>query len=296
MSAKIINGKEIAAAVHEDCRQRVERLESAYGRVPGLAVISVGDTPASASSVRTKVRACHDIGIRFEQVRYPDAVTQSDLIDTIKAYGNRPSIDGVLVQLPLPRKFDLGLVIDAIAPEKDVEGLHLYDADGLAIGCTIIPPCTPHGIMRMIEHEGIAVAGRNAVVVETNNIIGKPMALTLMEREATVAVCHSKTRNLIEFTKLADILVVAAGQPKLIKKSMVREGALVIDVGVKRLANGRLFGDCDFEGVRRKASYLTQVPGGVGPVTEMMFLAKTIDSAERALRSSAKEMRLVTAA
>jgi len=296
MPAKIADGKGIAAAVREDCRQRVERLERAYGRVPGLAVIMVGDNPASAGYVHKRIAGCHQVGICVEEIRYPNAVTQSDLIDTIKTYTAKPSIDGILLQLPLPRHFDLGLAIGAIGAEKDVDGLNLYSVNDLVKGYSILPPCTPHGVMYLLEHEGIVTAGRNAVVVGVSATANKSMALMLMQREATVAVCHSKTPNLTEFTRLADILVVAAGQPKLITKSMIKPGAIVIDVGVKRLANGRWFGDCDFQGVLHKASYLTPVPGGVGPVTETMFLVNTVNSAERALRERAREEHLVTAA
>jgi len=296
MPAKIANGIGIAAAVREDCRQRVARLEEAYARVPGLAVIMVGDHPASAGNVRNKIAACHDVGICVEEIRYPDAVTQSDLIDAIKTYTAKPGIDGILLQLPLPKCFDLGLAIGAIDAEKDVDGLHLYGVDDLVKGYSILPPCTPHGVMCLLEHEGIVTAGRNAVVVGLSNSASMPMAVMLMQSEATVAVCHLRTPNLAEFTRLADILVVAAGQPKLIKKSMIKKGAVVIDVGLKRLANGRWFGDCAFQGARHKASYLTPVPGGVGPVTETMFLVNTVNSAERALRSRAKEELLVTAA
>jgi methylenetetrahydrofolate dehydrogenase (NADP+)/methenyltetrahydrofolate cyclohydrolase len=296
MPAKIADGKGIAAAVREDCRQRVERLEAAYGRVPGLAVIGVGDHSATVGYLRNKISACHDVGICVEEIRYPNAVAQSDLIDTIETYAAKPSVDGILLQLPLPRRFDLGSVIGAIAADKDVDGFRLYGVDDLVNGYSILPPCTAHGVMCLLEHEGIVTAGRNAVVVGTSATASKSMAFMLMQREATVAVCHSKTPNLTEFTRLADILVVAAGQTRLITKSMIKRGAIVIDVGVKRLANGRWFGDCDFQGVRHKASYLTPVPGGVGPVTETMFLVNTVSSAERALRSRAEEERLVTAA
>jgi methylenetetrahydrofolate dehydrogenase (NADP+)/methenyltetrahydrofolate cyclohydrolase len=296
MPAKIADGKGIAEAVRKDCRQRIERLEGTYGRVPGLAVIVVGDDPASAGYVRNKIAACHDVGICVEEIRHPDAITQSALIDTIKTYSAKPNIDGVLLQLPLPRRFDLGLAIGAIDAEKDVDGLHLYGVEDLVKGYSTLPPCTPHGVMCLLEHEGVVTAGRNAVVVGVSATASKPMALMLMQREATVAVCHPKTPNLTEFTRLADILVVAAGQPKLITKSMIKRGAIVIDVGVKRLANGRWFGDCDFQGVRDKAAYLTPVPGGIGPVTEIMFLVNTINTAERALRNRDKEERLVIAA
>jgi methylenetetrahydrofolate dehydrogenase (NADP+) / methenyltetrahydrofolate cyclohydrolase len=283
MPAKIICGKSIAAAVRKDCQQRVERMKHLTGRVPGLAVIMVGSDPASAVYVRNKIKACQDVGIRSERLLYPATVSQSNILDTIKAYGEDPEVDGILVQLPLPKSFDLELVLGAVNAEKDVDGFHLYNVGGLVIGNTVFPPCTPYGVMRLLEHEGIEIAGRNAVVVGASNIVGKPMALMLMQHEATVSVCHAKTRNLAEFTRMADILVVAAGCPNLITASMVKEGAVVIDVGINRLANGQLVGDCDFEGVRAHASYLTPVPGGVGPMTVTMLLVNTISSAERTL-------------
>ena len=283
MAAKIIDGKAVAAAEREDCKRRVARLKQAGGRSPGLAVIMIGDNPASAVYVRNKIRACQDVGIRSEQLFYPATVTQSEICDKIRECGRDPSIDGILVQLPLPPSFDLEQVLGAIDAEKDVDGFHLYNVGGLVIGNTVFPPCTPYGVMRLLEHEGIEVSGRNAVVVGASNIVGKPMALMLMQREATVSVCHAKTRDLGEFTRLADLLVVAAGHPSLISASMVKPGAVVIDVGINRLPDGRLVGDCDFEGVRAQASYLTPVPGGVGPMTVTMLLVNTIKSAERAL-------------
>ena len=283
MPAKIIDGKSVAVAVRQDCKRRVDRIRRLAGRAPGLAVILVGNNPASEVYVRNKVRACQDVGIRSERLLYPDTVPQAELIETIEAYGKDPDVDGILVQLPLPKTMDLERVLGAINAEKDVDGFHLYNVGGLVIGSTVFPPCTPYGVMCLLAHEGIEIAGRNAVVVGASNIVGKPMALMLMQREATVSVCHAKTRNLAEFTKLADILVVAAGHPNLITDDMVKEGAAVIDVGINRLPDGRLVGDCDFEAVRRRASYLTPVPGGVGPMTVTMLLVNTINSAERTL-------------
>ncbi len=291
MPAKIIDGKSIATAVREDCKRRVEQLQSLAGRLPGLAVIMVGNDAASAVYVRNKIRACQDVGIRSERLLYPATVPQSEIIDTIQAYGNDPNVDGILVQLPLPKSFDLEQVLGAINAEKDVDGFHLYNVGGLVIGNTIFPPCTPYGVMCLLAHEGIEIAGRNAVVVGASNIVGKPMALMLMQREATVSVCHAKTRNLAEFTSLADILIVAAGHPNLITASMVKEEAAVIDVGINRLPGGRLVGDCDFEGVRSRASYLTPVPGGVGPMTVTMLLVNTINSAERALGARPRDTK-----
>lgn len=288
MSAKIIDGTAVAAAVRQDCKRRVEELKTISGRAPGLAVIMVGNSPASEVYVRNKIRACRDVGIRSEKLLYPATVTQSEIVDTIKTCSDAPHVDGILVQLPLPRSFELEDVLGAISAEKDVDGFHLYNVGGLVIGNTVFPPCTPYGVMRLLDYEGIEVAGCNAVVVGASNIVGKPMALMLMQREATVSVCHARTRNLAEFTRLADILVVAAGRPNLITAPMIKEGAVVIDVGINRLSDGRLVGDCDFEGVRGRASYLTPVPGGVGPMTVTMLLVNTICSAERSARRMAQ--------
>jgi len=206
------------------------------------------------------------------------------VIDKIRALNADPGVHGILVQLPLPPQFALADILRAISADKDVDGFHLYNVGGLVIGDTVFPPCTPYGVLKLLEHENIALEGKNVVVVGASNVVGKPMALMLMQREATVAICHAKTRDLAQFTILADILVVAAGQPNLILAQMVKTGAVVIDVGINRLPNGRLVGDVDFEGVRRKASHLTPVPGGVGPMTVTMLLVNTILSAERTAR------------
>ncbi|CAN1721034.1 bifunctional methylenetetrahydrofolate dehydrogenase/methenyltetrahydrofolate cyclohydrolase [Hyphomicrobium sp. 1Nfss2.1] len=281
MPAKIIDGRAVAASVRENCKHRVRLLE-ALSRPPGLAVIMVGDDPASAVYVRNKMRACDEVGIRSQRILYPDTVTEAEVIACIDALGRDDSVNGILVQLPLPKHFNLEKILGAINSEKDVDGFHLYNVGGLVIGNTVFPPCTPYGVMRLLEHEGIEVAGRNAVVVGASNIVGKPMALMLMRQEATVSVCHAKTRKLREYTEMADILVVAAGCPNLITGEMIKRGAVVIDVGINRLADGRLVGDCDFESVRSRASYITPVPGGVGPMTVTMLLVNTISSAERA--------------
>ncbi|HWB44419.1 MAG TPA: bifunctional methylenetetrahydrofolate dehydrogenase/methenyltetrahydrofolate cyclohydrolase FolD [Hyphomicrobiaceae bacterium] len=279
MTARIIDGVAVAREVRAGCRNRVLRLKDA-GIVPGLAVLMVGNNPASEVYVRNKVRACSEVGVASQVFRFapdtmPDAVTRR-----IAELNEDPAVHGILVQLPLPPHFSLPAVLGTISPDKDVDGFHLYNVGGLVLGNTVFPPCTPYGVLRLLEHEGVEIEGRNVVVVGASNIVGKPMALMLMQREATVCICHAKTRDLAQFTILADILVVAAGSPNLILPQMVKTGAVVIDVGINRV-DGRLVGDVDFEGVRRKASLITPVPGGVGPMTVTMLIINTIASAER---------------
>ncbi|MFL5102455.1 MAG: bifunctional methylenetetrahydrofolate dehydrogenase/methenyltetrahydrofolate cyclohydrolase FolD [Xanthobacteraceae bacterium] len=280
MPAKIIDGKQVSAGIRAACKQRVADL-AARGVVPGLAVVLVGADPASAVYVRNKMRACADVGIRSFRFDFPDDVAADRVVDAIEELNRRPDVHGILVQLPLPPQLAVTRVLRTISADKDVDGFHLYNVGGLVLGDTVFPPCTPYGVMKLLEHEGISVEGKNVVVVGASNIVGKPMALMLMQRDATVCICHAKTRDLAQFTILADILVVAAGRPNLILPQMVRTGAVVIDVGINRLPDGRLVGDVDFAGVREKASYLTPVPGGVGPMTVTMLLVNTISSAER---------------
>jgi methylenetetrahydrofolate dehydrogenase (NADP+)/methenyltetrahydrofolate cyclohydrolase len=280
LSAKIIDGHAVAASIRAECKERVAAL-AARGIQPGLAVILIGNNPASAVYVRNKVRACAEVGIRSVRYDYPVDIPQGTVLSTIEQLNADPAIHGILVQLPLPPHISSARVLRTISAEKDVDGFHLYNVGCLVVGDTIFPPCTPYGVVKMLEHEGISVEGRNVVVVGASNIVGKPMALMLMQRDATVCICHAKTRDLAQFTILADILVVAAGKPNLILPQMVKTGAVVIDVGINRLPNGKLVGDVDFEGVREKASYITPVPGGVGPMTVTMLLVNTIASAER---------------
>lgn len=282
MSAKIIDGRQVAASIRLECKARVADLRERTGVIPGLAVILVGDNPASAVYVNSKIKACAEAGIRSFRHPYPADIDVETLIGTIEALNRDPQVHGILVQLPLPPHIDMRRVLKTIDAAKDVDGFHLYNVGSLVVGDTIFPPCTPYGVVKLLEHENIAVEGRNVVVVGASNIVGKPMALMLMQREATVSVCHVKTRDLAQFTILADILVVAAGKPNLILPQMVKSGAVVIDVGINRLPDGRIVGDVDFEGVRQKASYITPVPGGVGPMTVTMLLFNTINSAERA--------------
>jgi methylenetetrahydrofolate dehydrogenase (NADP+)/methenyltetrahydrofolate cyclohydrolase len=283
MSARIIDGKAIAAKIRGEQKERILRLQQQHGVRPGLAVILVGSDPASQVYVRNKVTACKDVGIRSELVEMPATATQDQLLSRIDALNTDPQIHGILVQLPLPPQIDVHSVLERIDFHKDVDGFHLYNVGGLVTGNTVFPPCTPYGVQKILEHEKIPVEGRNVVVVGASNIVGKPMALMLMQQEATVCICHKKTRDLGEFTMLADILVVAAGVPGLIVPQMVRTGAVVIDVGINRLPDGRIVGDVDFEGVRQKASAITPVPGGVGPMTIAMLLYNTVQSAERSV-------------
>jgi methylenetetrahydrofolate dehydrogenase (NADP+)/methenyltetrahydrofolate cyclohydrolase len=281
VTATIINGNAVAAEIRSDCRERVKRIVAQGGTPPGLAVILVGADPASEIYVRNKIRACRDVGIRSVEVRFPSDISQRAVIERIEILNEDPSIHGILVQLPLPPSFDIAEILHTISVEKDVDGFHLYNVGGLVAGGTVFPPCTPFGVVKLLEHENIPIEGKNVVVVGASNIVGKPMALMLMQHEATVSICHAKTRDLAQFTILADILIVAAGQPRLILPQMVRTGAVVIDVGINRLKDGTLVGDVDFEGVAAKASYITPVPGGVGPMTVSMLLYNTIGSCER---------------
>lgn len=279
MAANIIDGNALARVVGAECRARVEVLK-AHGCVPGLAVILIGNNLASELYVRNKIRACTAVGLHSNVYRFKETVTQAVILDQIDQLNNDPGVHGILVQLPLPLHLNIRRILEKISYEKDVDGFHLYNVGGLVIGDTVFPPCTPYGVQRLLESESIPVEGQNVVVVGASNIVGKPMALMLMRRDATVCVCHAKTRDLAQFTILADILIVAAGHPNLITSQMVKTGAVVIDVGINRLPNGKLVGDVDFEDVKRKVSYITPVPGGVGPMTVAMLLCNTIRSAE----------------
>lgn len=281
MTAIIIDGNAVAAEIRSDCRERINRIIAQGATPPGLAVILVGSDPASEIYVRNKIRACNDVGIRSVEIRFPPDVSQQAVVERIEILNEDPSIHGILVQLPLPPSFDIAKILHTISVEKDVDGFHLYNVGGLVVGGTVFPPCTPFGVVKLLEHEGIPIEGKNVVVVGASNIVGKPMALMLMQHEATVSICHAKTRDLAQFTILADILIVAAGRPRLILPQMVRTGAVVIDVGINRLKDGTLVGDVDFEGVAAKASYITPVPGGVGPMTVSMLMFNTIGSCER---------------
>ena len=280
MSAQIIDGKKTAESVRGEWKLRAEKLIQS-GIKPGLAVIIVGNDPASAIYVRNKVKACNDIGIYSEVHNFTQSAEQNEVLACIQALNDNSNIHGILVQLPLPQHFENNRVITSIAIEKDVDGFHFYNVGALVTGNTIFSPCTPYGVMVMLDRSRVPIEGQHAVVVGRSNIVGKPMALMLLERGATVTICTSKTRDLAQFAKTADILVVATGKPRMITTEMIKPGAVVIDVGINRLADGTLCGDVDFDRVRDVASFITPVPGGVGPMTITMLLCNTILAAER---------------
>ncbi len=281
MTAKIIDGKEISLLVREQWKHEAEKLKR-DGVLPGLAVIIVGDNPASKVYVKNKIKACHDVGLHSEVHEMPADTKEEMLLDTIHGLNANSNIHGILVQLPLPDHIDKDKVLETIAVEKDVDGFHLYNMGALVVGNTVFPPCTPYGVQCLLEHMNIPIEGQNAVVVGRSNIVGKPMAMMLLQKNATVSICTSKTRDLKQFTSLADILVVATGRPEMITGDMIKEGAAVIDVGINRLDDGRLVGDVDFESVKEKAGYITPVPGGVGPMTITMLVANTVRAASGA--------------
>lgn len=281
MSAVIIDGNAIASALRAEWKVRAERLKE-QGMQPGLAVVIVGNNLASSIYVRNKAKACSETGIYSEVHEFPESVSENEVLRRIQELNENTRIHGILVQLPLPRHFEDKRLIAAIAVEKDVDGFHLNNVGALVTGNAVFSPCTPYGVMRMLEKSGIQVEGQHAVVVGRSNIVGKPMALMLLEKGATVTICTSKTRDLAGYTMRADILVVATGKPRMITADLVKAGATVIDVGINRMPNGKLAGDVDFDSVKEKAGYITPVPGGVGPMTIAMLLYNTIEAARRA--------------
>jgi methylenetetrahydrofolate dehydrogenase (NADP+)/methenyltetrahydrofolate cyclohydrolase len=282
MTATLIDGVAVSRAIRAEWKQRVALLRE-RGVTPGLAVILVGDNPASQVYVRNKVKACGEVGLHSELHQFPATASEQAVLDRILELNRDPGIHGILVQLPLPAHIDNNKVLEAIAVEKDADGFHLYNLGGLVTGGTVFPPCTPYGVMALLDYYRIPVEGQNAVVVGRSNIVGKPMALMLLGRSATVSICTSRTRDLRQYTSIADILVVATGKPKMVTGDMIREGAVVIDVGINRTADGKLVGDVDFDSARERASFITPVPGGVGPMTITMLLANTVQAAERAV-------------
>jgi methylenetetrahydrofolate dehydrogenase (NADP+)/methenyltetrahydrofolate cyclohydrolase len=289
-TARIIDGKAISRTLRAGYGERISRL-AAEAICPGLAVILVGDSAASAVYVRNKIRACEECGVRSFQQTLPANVDERELLQLIDRLNHDPLVHGILVQLPLPAHINMRNVLEAIAVDKDVDGFHLYNVGSLVVGNSIFPPCTPYGVELLLDSTGIDVGGQNVVIVGASNIVGKPMALMLLQREATVTVCHAKTRDLAQYTILADILIVAAGVPGLITGQIVKKGAIVIDVGINRLPDGRIVGDVDFDSVKRRAGWLTPVPGGVGPMTVTMLIENTLRSAERANGSCARPHR-----
>jgi len=279
MSAMILDGAALAARLRSQYRVQAEAL-AAQGRRPGLAVIIVGDNPASRVYVRNKVRACEDAGFESRLIELPATTTEAELLTCLEALNSDPAIHGILTQLPLPPHIDANRVIETILPSKDVDGFHVASAGALMTGLPGFAPCTPSGVMEIIKDAGINPEGRHAVVIGRSNIVGKPMAMLLLQAGATVTICHSRTPDLGVITRQADILVAAVGRVKLVTAAMVKPGACVIDVGMNRDEAGKLCGDVDFAGVREVAGFITPVPGGVGPMTIAMLLANTLKAAE----------------
>jgi len=283
MTAQIIDGKALAEELRQSFKARVEAL-AASGRRPGLAVVLVGEDPASQVYVRNKVNACQAVGMHSEKIIYAAAVDPEIVLKKIAELNADPAIHGILVQLPLPGHFDEEAVLAAIAVDKDVDGFHATNVGALAQGNPRFIPCTPYGVMKMFEKGKIDLSGKEAVVIGRSNIAGKPMALLLINAGATVTVCNSRTRDLAGHTRRADILVAAVGKPRFVTADMIKPGAVVIDVGINRLPDGKLCGDVDFAGCLEVAGQITPVPGGVGPMTITMLLANTIEAAERKAR------------
>ena len=285
MTATLIDGLAIAKSLRLQAAERAKAC-LAKGRTAGLAVVLIGNNPASQVYVRNKIKACAEAGITSRLIEKPESLSEVELLSIIDDLNRDPEIDGILVQMPLPKQLNAHRVIEAIAADKDVDGFHVSNAGALMTGRPLFQPCTPYGVIKMLESIDAPIWGAHAVICGASNIVGKPMAMMLLARGATVTVCNSKTQRLQEHTRRADILVSAVGRPNMISADMVKPGAIVIDVGINRLADGRLVGDVDFASVSRVASAITPVPGGVGPMTIAMLLINTLESAERRLHLS----------
>ena len=283
--AKIIDGKAISAQIRQELAEETKQFAKESGILPGLAVVIVGEDPASQVYVRNKRRACEEIGYYSEAYELPESTTQEELEALVDKLNNDPKIHGILVQLPLPRHLDETAVLLKIRPDKDVDAFHPYNVGKIMIGDYDFLPCTPAGVMALLERSNIDVCGKECVVVGRSNIVGKPQAMLLLHKNGTVTVCHSKTKNLADVCRRADILVAAIGKADFFTADMVKEGAVVIDVGMNRRADGKLTGDVDFASVEPKASYITPVPGGVGPMTITMLMQNTLTAARRSLKN-----------
>ena len=282
MTAQLIDGNALSKQLRAQVAADTAKLK-AQGLTPGLAVVLVGDNPASQVYVRNKVKACEEAGLHSVLEKYEATLSEADLLARVEALNNDASIHGILVQLPLPAHIDAQKVIEAISPAKDVDGFHIASAGALMTGMPGFWPCTPYGCMKMLESIGYNLKGKHAVVIGRSNIVGKPMALMLLQQDATVTVAHSRTQNLKALTLQADVIVAAVGKRNVLTADMVKPGAVVLDVGMNRNDEGKLCGDVDFDGVKEVASYITPVPGGVGPMTITMLLVNTLESAQRAL-------------
>ncbi len=281
MSAQIIDGKAIAAQVRQDIKQRVAQRIAAGKRAPGLAVILVGDNPASQVYVGSKRKGCEECGILSIAHDLPADTREEQLLALIDELNQDPTVDGILVQLPLPAHINEEEVIERIHPDKDVDGFHPYNIGRLTIQMPVLRPCTPRGVMTMLESTGVDLAGLDAVIVGASNIVGRPMALELLLARCTVTICHSRTRDLEEKVRAADLVVVGVGRPEMVKGEWIKPGAIVVDVGINRLESGKLVGDVEFDSAKEKASWITPVPGGVGPMTVATLLQNTVDAADR---------------
>lgn len=280
--AKIIDGKAIAAKIRGELTEEVQKLE-AKGIKPGLAVVLVGEDPASKVYVSMKEKACQDVGIFSDEYKLHAETTEADLLTLIDRLNNDQRIHGILVQLPLPKHINTEKVLEAISPAKDVDGFHPYNVGRLVVGKPLFQPCTPYGVMVMLKETGVDLAGKEVVVVGRSNIVGKPVAFMCLQQHATVTICHSRTRDLAAKVGMADVLIAAVGQPEMIKGKWIKEGAVVIDVGVNRVGEKKLVGDVEFAAASERASAITPVPGGVGPMTITMLLYNTVESAKRTL-------------
>lgn len=281
MAAQLIDGKALAQQVRDRLAREAAELLAQKGIKPGLATILVGEDPASQIYVRNKQKACEMAGIHVDDHKLPAGTTQAELLALIEKKNRDPQIHGILVQLPLPKHIDSKVILEAVSPLKDADGFHPYNLGRLVEGHPVFEACTPKGVIKMIESAGVTIEGKRAVVVGRSNIVGKPLALMLLQRHATVTICHSKTKDLPAVCREAELLLVAIGKAKFVTADMVREGAVVIDVGTNKTPEGKLCGDVDFEPVSRKASWISPVPGGVGPMTIAMLLENTVESAKR---------------
>ena len=276
----LLDGKILSAKIKEEVKVEVTQIVKEKNITPGLAVILVGNDAASATYVASKAKACKDAGIYSVVHEMPESITQEELLETINMMNNNPKLDGILVQLPLPKHIDTTTVLEAINPLKDVDGFHPYNVGRMVSNLDSFLSATPFGVMRMFEEHNIELSGKDVVVIGSSDIVGKPMASLLINKKATVTVCNSRTKDLKSHTSKADIVIIAVGVPYLLKEDMVKDGAIVIDVGINRLDTGKLVGDADFEGLKNKCSFLTPVPGGVGPMTIAMLLKNTIKAAK----------------
>ena len=280
MSAQILDGKAIAADIREQVKVRVDARLAAGQRAPGLVVVLVGENPASQVYVRNKQNACEKVGFKSELIRLPATTTEQELLELIDQLNAREEVDGILVQLPLPQQIDEDTVTERISPTKDVDGFHPYNIGRLTLRMPLLRPCTPKGVMTMLERTGMDLVGKDAVIIGQSNIVGRPMFLELLMARCTPMVCHSKTRDLQAKVKAADIVVAAVGVPKFVQGEWLKDGAVVIDVGINRLEDGSLCGDVEFDSARAVASWITKVPGGVGPMTVASLLENTLQDAE----------------